>query len=150
MKQPKNRKKPFNRQKHNNAILIGCQFLWSMLDPLGEKPEVTRTSTNHRVKGKRLMMKRNLHKLYEITSMRKLKWSVSISVIFSHDDKAYSREAQVVIHGFLRHPDAEDEFNRAIEEIFAASNMSHYVRCDFMAEIIGTDVINDKDFKYAA
>lgn len=143
-------RKKFNRHKHNNNILIGCQFFWSMVDPLGDDPEVTRTSTNHRVSGKRIMMKRNLRALHEITMTRKLKWNVDISVLFLYDGKHYSRHAEVVVHGFLKHPKAEDQFNRAIEEIFEVANMRHYVRCDFKAEIIGTNAIQEQDFKYAA
>lgn len=143
------KRKKFTRQKHNNAILIGCQFYWSMVDPLGEKPEVTRTGTSHRIKGKYLMMKRNLKALYEITNRRRLKWNVGISVVFEHEGQAYSRHAELVIQGFLRDPDAEDEFNKAIEDIFAASNMRHYVRCDFLAEVIGTDSIKNEDFNYS-
>lgn len=96
------------------------------------------------------MLVKNQHSTFiEITELCKLKWSVDVEIEFKDSQgKPYYRAANLLIHGILRQ--ANEDFLRTVEEIFAVANMRHYVTCRMSAEIIGTDVINDRDREAAA
>lgn len=142
------KRKKFSRQKRNNQYLIGSFYSFDVVDPLGNYPEITNTNYGHENSMKAIILKRNLRSLHEITTYRKLKWMVTVTVEFCHNGKPYFREAQIGIHGILK--DAEGHYQDLIEGIFDQSNMDHYVCCHVKAKIIGTDVIKDNDFDIAA
>ena len=137
-----------NRSARQQVIpyLVGARMAWSDFDPLSKDSEII----NHRLSHKYALGMRNLHKLKPhtetMTSRMDLKWRVTISVEFKDLlDKQYWREAELVASGKLF--EADPDFDRAIEDIFAQANMSQYVCCHFRAEIIGSNTqIKDGDF----
>lgn len=144
------KRKQRNQHKAMQNLLIGAQFSWQCRDPLEPRSEITHTKLSHRNPVKRVLAEKNSH-LYRhgLTDKLKLKWKVLVEVEFKGPDcKQYFRAAELVIHGILA--EADDHFQRAIEEIFAAANMRHYVTCHMTAEVIGTDIIRDNDFDEAA
>lgn len=129
--------------------LIGAQFFWDCEDPLAPDSDIINTRLGHRNPIKRLLLQKNRSWVAGLTDKLKLKWKVSVEVEFiDQNGKTYFRGADLVIHGILT--EADGHFQQAIEEIFEVAKMSHYVTCYMVAEVIGTDVIIDKDFEEVA
>ncbi|KZZ72445.1 hypothetical protein A3765_28400 [Oleiphilus sp. HI0130] len=143
------KRKQRNHTKATNHLIIGTQFGWDCQDPLEPKSEITNTWLSHVNPVKKILIKKNQRALLNITETVKLKWNVDVEVEFCDPNgKTYYRGANLLIHGILRQ--ADGYYQQALEEIFAEANMRHYVTCHMTAEIIGTDVINDKDREEAA
>lgn len=138
------RRKQRNIAKSVNQLVIGSQFGWQSQDPLAPNADVTHTWLSHVNPVKKILIKKQQQHLLRITETVKLKWKVNVEIEFRDPSgKQYFRAVDLLIHGILRQ--ADGHYQAAIEEVFDVSNMSHYVTCHVTAEIIGTDVINDKD-----
>ncbi len=123
----------------------GLIMSWSAEDPLEPNCEITGTNLSHRNPVYRTMLGEIKKSIQGITDSVRLKWAVKIEVRFIDDNgKPYYRGADMVIHGILN--EADGHYQEALEEIFAESNMGHYHRCDFTAEVLGDCPIKDGDF----
>ena len=143
------KRKKYSPHKKAKNMLIGARFGWDCENPLEPKSEITNTWLGHRSSVKEVMIKRDQRNFYGLTNKLKLKWKVNIEVEFRDPNgKQYFRGADLVIHGILS--EADGHYQQAIEEIFSVAKMSHYVTCHMTAEVIGTDVIRETDFKEEA
>lgn len=136
--------KKYSQDKSINKFLVGSFFQFDVYDPLGEQPVTTNELSGHKNPVTRVLLKGKRKLLHQIANTRKLKWRSQIRIEFRSSSAGYDRFAEIVWFGFLNQ--VEEKYQETIEQIFDASNMSHYVMTHVNAEIIGLSNIKDSDF----
>jgi hypothetical protein len=123
---------------------------WSAVNPLVSLSEqtdsdITNTSYKHLNPIYQLMVKEIFtNGKYQIHKSR-LKWRVMVECEFlDANDKKYYRARELVIHSIL--DEADGHYQQAVEEMFAESNMAHYVTTNITCTILGDCGIKDEDF----
>ena len=137
--------------KRELQFIKGAQFGWSAIDPLAPKHDVMDTWMGHRNPVRAMMFhkQRGQGLILELVNNRRLKWKVTIEVEFKDSNgKKYYRGAELVVQGVLK--DSDSHYLQALEDIFAESQMKHYVKTSITAEVLGTGAIEEKDFEEVA
>lgn len=138
------KKKKYSQDKSITKFLIGSFYQFDVYDPLGEQPVTTNESSGHKNPITRVLLKGKRKLLHQIVNTRNLKWRSQIRIEFRSSGATYERFAEIVWFGLLNQ--VEEKYQETVEQIFDASNMSHYVMTHVNAEIIGLDNIKDTDF----
>lgn len=143
-KSRKPRKKSTNFKKVSR-ILKGACMHWSVEDPLKPKTQIVDTKITHKNPYYRLMCQQIARDIHNAIDRYSLKYRVNIECEFKDQfGKQYFRGAEVIISGVLKN--ADGYYQSAIEDVFAESNMNHYVITHVTAEILGAGEIKEKDF----
>ncbi len=134
--------------KRELKFIKGVQFGWSAVDPLTPGHDVLDPWVSHRNKVVRLLIQKKRDIVAELIN-RRLKWKIVIEVEFKDPNgKTYYRGADMVVHGRLHESDGH--YQGTLEDIFAESQMKHYVKTLITAEVLGVGAIEEKDFEESA
>ena len=137
-------KKKYSKERALTKFLVGSRYEFDVEDPLKDFPCITNTNYGHSNPIKAVMMYKNLTGLNKVFEVKRLKWKVTVNVEFRTEKEGYNRLTELVWFGLLH--ESEGQYQEAIEDIFARSNMDHYVICHIRAEVIGVNEIKDSDF----
>ena len=120
----------------------------SVVDPLKPEAQIVDTKIDHKNPVLKLVVKEIARDIQSAIARYAFKYRVQIEVEFKDDfGKAYYRGADLIISGILKN--ADGHYQAAIEEIFAESNMDHYITTHVTAEILGAGEIKNADFEAA-
>lgn len=141
-------KKPSKKStnfKKVQRILKGSRMCWSVEDPLRHQTQIIDTKITHKNPYHKLMVSQIATSIQAAIDQYSLKYKVMIECEFKDQfGKSYFRGADLIISGILKN--ADGHYQSAIEEIFEAANMDHYVITHVVAEIIGAGEIKEGDF----
>lgn len=136
MSKNKKGRKKYDYRKKAVLSLTGVVMKWSVVDPLGEKPEILNTNYKHKNCVYRLVGAEIKGMIKTAMAKLRMLYRVTVEVEYAGDNnKAYFRSATLGIDGIFY--DAEDDYMDAIENIFNESNMSQYVNTHVTIEILG-------------
>lgn len=141
-KKPRKKSTPYKKVQR---ILKGAIMKWSVQDPLRHQAQIIDTSITHRNPYHKLMACQIARDIQAAIEQFAFKYKIEIECEFCDGNgRAYYRGADLVISGILSN--ADGHYQSAIEEIFEAANMQHYITTHVTAEIIGAGEIKEEDF----
>ena len=145
----KRKKSRINRRLSGSVCLSkalpGTIMRWSCVDPLAGHGEVISKPIAHKNWVYQLRIEEIKHQIKSATEEKRLKWRITVELEFFARGEKYYRAGEMVIFAVLA--DADGHYQKLQEELFAVSNMDHYVITNMTAEILPTGNIKDSDFK---
>lgn len=143
----KRRDKKYNNYKKAMRLMKGVVIKFKVIDPLAESDDIhTIDKFYHKNPINRLVLNDMRHHIFAIMETKRLNYLVLVTCVFIDQwGKEYLRVGEIQIDGVLN--DAQEDYFKLIEEIFAGSNMAQYKYTEIRLEILGNGGIAESRFQ---